>query len=155
MLEIRDLPDDDAELLLARIGFGHLALAMDNEPYVVPINYAYAKPDIYFYTTRGKKTEILSVNPRVCLQIEDLDKDGCWRSVVVNGTAELVTDWDECHRAVKMMLDNDLELLAATAVRWEKSWIKASVEAVYKIKPDEMTGRSSTKLMVRSAVAVP
>ena len=47
MLEVEEMGNSEIENLLSRIGYGHLACAKDNEPYVVPIHYAYSKPFIY------------------------------------------------------------------------------------------------------------
>jgi len=32
----------------------------------------YDPPDFYIYTTRGRKTEFISSNPEVCLQVEEV-----------------------------------------------------------------------------------
>ena len=48
----------------------HLGLAVDNEPYVVPLNYGYTmeagKLVIYLHSgQRGKKLDMIRSNPRV------------------------------------------------------------------------------------------
>ena len=82
MLEVEEMGNSEIENLLSRIGYGHLACAKDNEPYVVPIHYAYSKPYIYIYTTLGKKAEIINKNPRVCLQVEEVVNNKHWHSVI-------------------------------------------------------------------------
>ena len=155
MIEIRDLSEPEAEQLMAEMAYGHLGCADGEQPYVVPINYAFSRPHIYFYTTEGKKTQILDENPLVCLQIEHMDDEGCWRSVVANGLAIRVADPTERDEAVRLVLGDDVELLPAAGVRWENGWIKSSIEAVYKIVPTAISGRYSTRIRVRSAFAIP
>ena len=49
----------------------HLGLALDNAPYVVPVNFGYDGEQIYFHTAlKGKKTDILALNDRICFQME-------------------------------------------------------------------------------------
>ena len=51
----------------------HLGLAVDNEPYVVPMNYGYTKENgklvVYLHSaTRGKKLDMIRANPRCFLK---------------------------------------------------------------------------------------
>jgi len=49
----------------------HLAMAVDGEPYVVPISFGYDGEAVYLHTAReGKKIEFITANPRVCVQFE-------------------------------------------------------------------------------------
>ena len=59
MLQIRDMARGEMAALLSRAEYGHLAVASDGHPYVVPMHYAFDGEDIYFFTTEGTKTECL------------------------------------------------------------------------------------------------
>ena len=53
----------------------HLGMCVDNEPYVVPMNYGYTLEDgkLVFYlhsAVRGKKLDMLQKNPNVFFEIE-------------------------------------------------------------------------------------
>ena len=53
----------------------HLGLAVDNEPYVVPMNYGYTFEDgklvVYLHSAvRGKKLDMIRANPRVFFEID-------------------------------------------------------------------------------------
>ena len=49
----------------------HLALALHNEPYVVPLNFGYDGRWIYIHTAReGRKIDFIETNPRVCFALE-------------------------------------------------------------------------------------
>lgn len=48
-----------------------LGLAVDGEPYVVPISFGFNGEAVFFHTSpTGKKIEMMAANPRVCVQFE-------------------------------------------------------------------------------------
>lgn len=61
--------DQECQELLERVSFGRLACALDNQPYVVPVAFAYEPGSIYVFSTAGKKIEWMRQNPKVCLQV--------------------------------------------------------------------------------------
>jgi nitroimidazol reductase NimA-like FMN-containing flavoprotein (pyridoxamine 5'-phosphate oxidase superfamily) len=73
LLAVDGSPCASAEMhaLLMSGNFGHLGCALEGRPYVVPMNYAYDGKELYFFTTEGMKTSFISVNPQVCLQVEE------------------------------------------------------------------------------------
>ena len=49
----------------------HLAFAVDNEPYVVPLSFGYDGAYLYIHTAKeGKKIDCIGANPRVCFSME-------------------------------------------------------------------------------------
>ena len=72
--------------LLNRVSVARLACALDNQPYVVPVCFAYEPSHIYLFSTVGKKIEWMRQNPKVCLQADEVGSRSSWSSVVVNGT---------------------------------------------------------------------
>ena len=53
----------------------HLGLAVDNEPYVVPMNYGYTMEDekltLYLHSAvRGKKLDMIQANSKVFFEID-------------------------------------------------------------------------------------
>ena len=153
MIEVQELVNNEIEEVLARVGYGHLACARDNRPYIVPIHYAYDRPDIYIYTTEGLKTEVISANPHVCLQVEEVVDNEDWRSVIVNGDAEQITDRIEREEIVKVICSTNPALTPAISIRWMDNWIRENVEVVYRIKPYTMAGRSTVKVKINAAFA--
>lgn len=155
MIEVQEMENSEIEKILARVHYGHLACARDNRPYIVPIHFAYDKPDIYIYTTDGLKTEIIRANPQVCLQVEEVKDNDEWRSVIVHGNAERITDRKEREEAVKLVVATNPTLTPAISIRWMDQWIRENVEVVYRIKPSEITGRSTVKVKIKAAFARP
>jgi len=143
MIEVEDLTLEECKSLLAEVQFGHLGCSRRNEPYVVPIHYAYVEPEIYIYTTEGKKFEIIRGNPQVCLQVESIRDNRNWKSVIVNGEAEQGTPPDERINALKLILKTNPTLTPAVSVRWMDSWVRENIEVIYRIMPTSITGRAS------------
>ena len=85
----RDLSQDECTSLLSAAIYGRLGLSKDNQPYVVPMSYVYQDGRIYLHSMgKGKKVEYATMNPRVCFQIDVLEKEH-WSSVVALGISRL------------------------------------------------------------------
>ena len=97
----------------------HLGLAVDNEPYVVPMNYGYIKENgklvIYLHSAvRGKKLDMIRANPKVFFELDcDLQpfesELPCqyglsYSSVMGRGTARIVEDVEEKKRAMSILM---------------------------------------------------
>ena len=95
----------------------HLGLAVNNEPYVVPMNYGYClengKLVLYLHSAvRGKKLDMIRANPRVFFEIDcDLmpfeGRVPCqyglvYSSLMGRGTAVLVDDVEEKKQAMSI-----------------------------------------------------
>ena len=97
----------------------HLGLAVNNEPYVVPMNYGYTMEEgrltLYLHSAlRGKKLGMLRENPRVFFEI-DCDRmpfEGrlpcqygmVYSSIMGRGTAVFVEDVEEKKRAMTALM---------------------------------------------------
>lgn len=141
MIEVRDMDRKGVAALLREVGYGHLACCRANVPYVVPIQYAYLLPYVYIYTTDGKKVEIITENPEVCLQVEKILSNESWQSVIINGRASIVTDPQEREKALRAIRKNNPTLTPALSVRWMDNWVRDNREIVYRIEPYRKTGR--------------
>ena len=97
----------------------HLGLSVNDEPYVVPMNYGYALEDgklvVYLHSAvRGRKLEMLQTNPKVFFSI-DCDRmpfEGrvpcqygmVYSSIMGRGTAAIVEDVEEKKRAMTLLM---------------------------------------------------
>ena len=112
----------DEQQILAILDAGkvlHLGLAVDNEPYVVPMNYGYTHRDgklvMYLHSAvRGRKLDMIRANPRVFFEIDtDLKPfEGvlpcqyglAYSSVMGRGTARIVEDAEEKMEAMSILM---------------------------------------------------
>ena len=139
---------EEMEDILQKIPFGFLGMAMDETPYVVPLNYAYVDGKILFHCAlEGKKLDYLVSNPAVCFtvarqpesEVRRHDKgDSCHmdcESVICYGTARVVEDPEERMAALNAL--NHYFRPGAEEITLEESMRCVVVE----IAVAEMTGR--------------
>jgi len=143
MLEVEDLSESEITEILSRVGYGHLACCRDNRPYVMPIHYAYGDGNIFIYTTEGKKFEIIKENPNVCLQIEEVNDNQHWQSVIVDGVATQLTGGAERDRALELIAAANPTLTPAVSIRWIDDWVRENIEVIYRVTPTATSGRRS------------
>jgi nitroimidazol reductase NimA-like FMN-containing flavoprotein (pyridoxamine 5'-phosphate oxidase superfamily) len=107
--------DDPKEIeqVLASIKIMTVACCSGNEPYLFTVDFAWDPQtrDLWFHcANEGRKMAILRTNPRVCATVvEDRgyiqgECDHAFRSVVVEGKAEVITDLSEKRRALKLLV---------------------------------------------------
>ena len=70
---------------MTRNVFGRLGCASDNQPYVVPIYFAYEPYQLYGFATFGRKIEWMRKNPKVCVEVDEVVDHYQWTSVVATG----------------------------------------------------------------------
>ena len=92
---IRELTRPASLDLLTRIHLGRLACARANQPYVVPIFFAYHENSLYCATTLGQKIEWMRENPLVAVEVDKIDNAEQWESVIVSGRYEEFADTPE------------------------------------------------------------
>jgi nitroimidazol reductase NimA-like FMN-containing flavoprotein (pyridoxamine 5'-phosphate oxidase superfamily) len=81
----RMLSEGEARELIAGAKIGRLGCVDNGEPYVVPINYLFEDGSIYSHSLPGRKIEALRAHPRACLQVDEIENDFEWRSVIAYG----------------------------------------------------------------------
>ena len=128
----------------------HLGLAVDNEPYVVPMNYGYTyeneKLVLFLHSAhRGKKLDMLQANPRVFFEIEcDLEPfEGVkpcqygmvYSSVMGRGTAAFVENVEEKKQAMRALMKTQ----TGKDFVFEDQWI--SIVTVIRIDVAEYTAK--------------
>ena len=112
---------DEAQILeiLDKCKVLHLGLAVNNEPYVVPLNYGYimedGKPVLYLHSAvQGKKLDMIRANPNVFFEM-DCDRmpfEGnlpcqyglVYSSIMGRGTAHIVEDVEEKKKAMTILM---------------------------------------------------
>ncbi len=147
MIQVEEPSNAEINQILSRVGYGHLACSRDDQPYVVPVHYAFLNGEIFIYTTEGKKFEIIQGNPLVCLQVEEVTDNQHWASVIVEGVAEQITKPAEREKAVKLVVAVNPTLTPAISIRWMDSWVRENIEVVYRITPTTTSGRRTVNKM--------
>lgn len=82
---INQLTEEECRAFLASASHGRLGCSRDNQPYVVPIYFAYEPDFIYVLSTLGQKNEWMRANPKVCLEVDEITNQSEWMSVIASG----------------------------------------------------------------------
>ena len=117
--EIRITEPEEIARILDTAKVMHMGLAVDNEPYVVPMNYGYVLEDgkltLYLHSAvKGRKLDMIRSNPKVSFSI-DCDRmpfEGrvacqygmVYSSVMGKGTATIVEDVEEKKQAMSILM---------------------------------------------------
>jgi len=142
-MKIHEIPEDECRAVLARNAIGRLGCALDNQPYVVPILFAYEPDYVYAFSTVGQKIEWMRSNPKVCLQVDEIAGQSQWTSVLVNGTYEELPDPPrsvERAHARELLEQKHIWWLNAVAGRREKQSEVLIDPVFFRIQASSITG---------------
>jgi nitroimidazol reductase NimA-like FMN-containing flavoprotein (pyridoxamine 5'-phosphate oxidase superfamily) len=145
---IHEMSENECRTALKRAGFGRLACAHHNQPYVVPTYFASDGYHLYGSSTLGQKIEWMRANPHVCVEIDELTSKDEWMSIIVFGCYEELPDAPEN----KVARARALQLLQRRAMWWEPAYVSAShrdtphsaTPISYRIHIDQITGHRAT-----------
>lgn len=73
---------------------GRIGCHVNGETYIVPVNYVYQNNAIYVQSGEGKKIDMLRANPRVCFQVDEIDSMFKWKSVILWGNFEELSNME-------------------------------------------------------------
>ena len=135
-MKIGRLKDADSLAILRDGSLGRLGCIAAGWPYVVPVNYYFDGKDIYSHSLSGKKIAALRANPRACLQVDEIKDAYNWRSVIVYGTFEEVTD-EETREKVLTKLHSRLPHMTPVESKLVEG-LKETI--VFRVRVDEITG---------------
>ena len=155
---ISEMSSEECRDMLSRQGFGRLACAHQNRPYIVPIYFAYEPDHLYGFATLGQKVEWMRSNPQVCVEADEVLSHFRWSSVIVAGRYEELPDTPQ-YSSVRLQAQLRLETralwwqtaYAANQTRIEHS---SSNAIFYCIHIEQISGRRATADPVESAVGL-
>ncbi len=91
-MEVRQLTEDECYALLPRVRLVRLACCRADQPYIVPVNLAFAENFLYGFSLPGQKVKWMRANPKVCVEWDQVSSDSEWTSLVILGTYEELPD---------------------------------------------------------------
>jgi len=140
----------ELEKIIQNCEICHIAMVdQNNMPYVLPFNFGYGNDEIFLHSAQqGKKIDILKNNPQVCvafsgdyeLRYRDVEV-ACsyswkYRSVLVYGKVEFITDMDQKVDALNFIMKN----YSDRSFKYNDPAVK-DVNC-YKVVIDKMEGRA-------------
>jgi len=87
-MEINEMATEECKAVLEHASLGRLGCSHESQPYVIPIHFAYDSGYLYVFSTLGQKVKWMRANPKVCVQTDQIENQGEWVSVIVNGQYE-------------------------------------------------------------------
>lgn len=134
----RPLTDQESKALLLEGKLGRLGCIANGEPYVIPINYLFEDGFIYSHSLPGRKIDALHAQPRACLQVDLIESDIEWRSVIAYGTFEEVKVPSERIGILGKLLSRFPKLTPVESVLAQDA--AAPDPVVFRIRVDRITG---------------
>ena len=139
---IQEMTELDCRATLAAADVARLACARNDQPYIVPIDLHLDGEFLYGCTTLGQHVEWMRRNPLVCVEVDSVVGHGQWRSVVVFGRYEELTDNHE-YEASRRIAER---LFQRRPMWWEPASVPLAshelrIRVVFRILVVSMTGR--------------
>jgi len=148
--EIKDR--EEIESLLKEAEIGRLGTCVNDEPYVIPLSFAYYDGKIVFHCAKqGKKLENIAKNPRVCFEVDKGEvipaEKPCgfsvrYRSVIAYGTARIHNDPNKIVEALRLIVDKYAPKGMSNQIT-EETILDYKNLAVVEITIEEITGKKS------------
>ena len=145
------------EEILNRATVGHLGLCWKDQPYVVPLLFAFKNGNIYLHcSSSGMMMQFLQNNSSVCFEVEEfLDivpasvpckYSNTYRSVIAFGSAQILTDANEKTEGLRLIVAKYAgEAVASTLtkemVEEYRSMLLHRSTVVFKIHVNQVTGK--------------
>ncbi|HZY82571.1 MAG TPA: pyridoxamine 5'-phosphate oxidase family protein [Cyclobacteriaceae bacterium] len=100
---IGDLTQEQIDQVLHMSLVGRLGLINKDQPYVVPVSYAFDGEFVYCHSREGFKITSMRKNQKICFQVDIIDNLNSWRSVLVVGKYEEIKTENERKAAVQLL----------------------------------------------------
>lgn len=139
---------DAIEAVIRKAEVCHLAMSVNDRPYVVPLCFGYQDKTLYFHSAAtGKKLEMLRANPHVCFElvadsrIITADQACKWsmkyKSVIGFGKASVIEDKTDRSRALTLIMKQYADQ------SWEFNPALLEKTVLIQVEIEEMTGKQS------------
>lgn len=152
------LSEAEATAVLRRNTSGVLAVSgADGWPYAVPLSYVYEDGKLFFHCAlQGHKLDVLKQNSRVSFCVIDQDQvmpealTTCYRSVIVFGTARILTREEERHRALLLLAEKYAMRVPEKEKEIERLFDRT---CLVEITVAHMSGKQARELMEKEEAA--
>lgn len=122
------LTADESWQLISAMSLGRLVTVVAGRPEIFPVNFVVQRGSVLFRTAEGTKLFSAVANNQVLFEADDHNVANGW-SVVIRGTAHMLTTTDEIHDAERAGL---------------YPWVATQKLRFVRITPSEISGRRFT-----------
>jgi len=145
---IHELTHAQCVEILERSRLARLACSHQDQPYILPVHLSYDadRHCLYGFSAVGQKIHWMRGNPKVCVEIEEIDSKDLWTTVLVFGRYEEIGDSPEDSSA--------RQRIWSLFQQREEWWLPAAAKVqaaerptlvVYRIAIDRATGRRAVR----------
>jgi uncharacterized protein len=113
---------------------GRLACTNGNQPYIVPVTFAYDGDYVYGQTTEGTKLNILRKNPQVCFEVDRMIDLWNWQSVIVYGKFEELVN-NEANIAREILLKRVFPMMTSSSIHAHQHEVNGTIDDSIRLKP--------------------
>lgn len=141
------LDEAGIEKVITENFIGRLGFQSGGKTFILPISYAYDGKGIYAHSREGLKISIMRENPDVCFQIDTMKDMADWKSVLLWGMFEELTNEKDRNIAIQNLMNRKLPLIASETVKLSPEWPfhtgdTSTIGGIFfKINITEKTGR--------------
>jgi uncharacterized protein len=146
-MTIDEMNEDECRELLKNASMGRLGCALDNQPYVMPIYFAYEEDHVYVLSTVGQKIKWMRANPKVCLEVEQIANQSEWATVIAYGSYQELPEpqfAEERDHARKLLERRHRWWVSAMAQRRLRTSDESIAPLFFRIHIDSVTGLRSS-----------
>jgi nitroimidazol reductase NimA-like FMN-containing flavoprotein (pyridoxamine 5'-phosphate oxidase superfamily) len=137
---VGDLTATQVEHMLADNIFGRIGCHAFGRTYVVPITYAYDGNYVYANSDEGMKLHMMRSNPIVCFEVDLVDANANWQSVIASGHFEELHG-EQAQAAWQMLVDRIERSVATPPGATVHPHSAATPAIVYRLHLQNKTGR--------------
>lgn len=146
---LREMGRQECENLLTKLGYGRLACAHNNQPYIAPIYFAFEPGQIFGFATMGQKIKWMRLNPQVCIEADEVESETDWSSVIVKGRFEEFPDrpeYSEQRKKAQAVLEKMRPLWWQPAFAANQTRSELDRDTIfYCVHIEEMSGRRASR----------
>ena len=140
-IEIKEVLQNN---FIARIGCND-----GSKTYVVPVSYVFMDNHVICHSFPGLKINMMRKNNDVCFEVDEVKDYSNWRSVIVQGRYEELTETEDIEKAKRYLSDEMLRIkVSQTALppetrseRWHSELPHHKQSVFYRIRFMSLTGR--------------
>jgi uncharacterized protein len=85
---IGNLTRPEIEQMLNEQAVGRIGCSAEGRIWVVPVNFVYHDGYIYAHAREGQNLHILRTSPSICFEVDQVDSEDSWKSVLLWGKYE-------------------------------------------------------------------
>jgi nitroimidazol reductase NimA-like FMN-containing flavoprotein (pyridoxamine 5'-phosphate oxidase superfamily) len=147
-----ELTREEKDSFLRTEQIGRLGVQGDGRVYVYPINFGYDGTFVYLQSHEGLKLWLMRAHPEVCLEVDEIVSPADWRSVMVHGAFEELTDDNARRRAMALIAAQGTVTLPPSTAPYVGGH---DALVCYRIHITEKTGRYERDEVFPQRTAVP